>query len=118
MLAPLRQTDNIPTVDLLIRMIKYSQAKVSFRTLYLAITLKSSLPLRPPQLLRYSLDLTKAIVVRIFVSFIGLLNLFLQLHFSLFSLILALKIEDQADHVDDNHAGDYHCHGGSHATIS
>jgi len=30
MLAPLRQTDNIPTVDLLIRMVKYAQAKVSF----------------------------------------------------------------------------------------
>lgn len=29
MLAPLRQTDNIPTVNLLIRIIKYSQAKVS-----------------------------------------------------------------------------------------
>lgn len=30
MLAPLRQTDDIPTVNLLIRIIKYSQAKVSF----------------------------------------------------------------------------------------
>lgn len=30
MLAPLRQTDNIPTVNLLIRMLKYWQAKVSF----------------------------------------------------------------------------------------